>query len=194
MCKVDFRDSVNHQKVSIWFSVEKRWFASCSAGSNKKILKKNHKRLREMVKQPEDWFDEQGYISFDPPCGGNFQFSSVFRILIEFGFQRSPEALRAETFSYLEANPNDSNGTPLDFYMDVSFSNYLNRMSIEGNFGNEMTLRAPAELFNIEFGIISTINKAVEATLTPKNFAPQVRDYLGHFAENHESSWRSRYL
>ena len=72
--------------------------------------------------------------------------------------------------------------------MDVSFSNYLNRMSIDGSFGNEMTLRAAAELFNIEFGIISSLSKAVEAILTPKNYAPQVHDYLGHFAENHESS------
>ena len=147
-----------------------------------------------MVKQPEDQFDKQGYISFDPLRDGNCQFSSVFRILIEFCFQRSPEALRAEIFSYLEANPNDSNDTPLDFYIDVSFSNYLNRMSIDGTFDNEMTLRAAAELFNIEFGIISTLSKAVEATLTPKNFAPQVRIYLRHFAENHESSRRSRYL
>ena len=131
-------------------------------------------------------FDEQGYyILFDPPHNGNYQFSSICRILREFGFQHSPEALRAELVSYLEANPNDPNGTLLDFYMDVPFSNYLNRMSIDGTFDDGVTLRAAAELFNIEFVIISTLCRVAEATITPQKFAPQGRIYLGHFAENH---------
>ena len=77
-----------------------------------------------MVQQLEGQFDEQDYyISFSPVRDVNCQFSSICRILREFGFQRSPEALRAEIVSYLEANSYDSNGTPLDFYMDVPFSN-----------------------------------------------------------------------
>ena len=139
-----------------------------------------------MVKQPEDQFDEQGYyISFDPLRDGKFQFSSVCRILREFGFHRSPEALGAKIVSYLEANPNDLDDTPLDFHMDVPFSNYLNRMSMDGTFGDEITLRAATELFNIEFVIISTLGRATEITITPQNFAPQGRVYLGHFAEDH---------
>ena len=52
-------------------------------GSNKKHAgKKIDKRLREMVKQPEDQFDEQGYhISFDPLREGNCQFSSTCCVL-----------------------------------------------------------------------------------------------------------------
>ena len=128
-------------------------------GSNKKSTGKNfHKRLRKMVKQPKDQFDELGYyISFDPPHNGDCQFSSICRILRELGFQRLPVALKAETFSCLEANPNDSNGTSFDFNVDVPFSNYLNRMSIDGTFDDEITLRAAAEWFNIEFVIISTL-------------------------------------
>ena len=68
-------------------------------GSNKKMLEK--KRLREMVKQPQDQCDDQGYyISFDPLRDGNCQFSSICRILREFGFHCSPEALRAEIGFY----------------------------------------------------------------------------------------------
>ena len=96
-------------------------------------------------------------------------------------FSALPEALRAEIVSYLDANPNDPNGTPLDF----PFSNYLNRMSIDGTFGDEITMRAAAELFNIKFVIISTLGRAAEATITPQNFAPQARVFLGHFAEIH---------
>ena len=66
-------------------------------GSNKKMLEK----FSKMVKQPEDQFVEQGYyVSFDSLRNGNCQFSSICRILREFGFQRSPEALRAEIVSY----------------------------------------------------------------------------------------------
>ena len=46
-------------------------------------------------------------------------------------------------------------------------------------------MRAAAELFNIEFVIISTLGRAAETTITPQNFAPQGRVYLEHFAENH---------
>ena len=107
----------------------------------------------------------------------------------EFGFQHSPEAFRAELVSYLEANPNDPNATPLVFYMDVPFSNYLNRVSIDGTFDDEITLRAAAELFNFEFVIISTLCRVAEATITPQKFAPQSCVYLGHFAENHKEHY-----
>ena len=76
------------------------------------------------------------YISLDPLRDAKCQLSSICRILRECDLQRSPEELRAEIVSYLKANPNDPNGTPLDFYMDVPFSNYLNCMCIDGTFGD----------------------------------------------------------
>ena len=77
------------RKFPVWFSVEDIAYLQVQRGSNKKKKKKKktagkifHKRLREMVKQPEDQFDEQGhYISFDPIRDGNCQFSSICRIL-----------------------------------------------------------------------------------------------------------------
>ena len=92
----------------------------------------------------------------------------------DFGFQCSPEALRAEIVSYLKVNPNDSNDT-----IDTSFSNYLKRMSIDRTFDDEITLRAAVELLNIEFVIISTLSKAAEAPITQKNFARQDRVFFG---------------
>ena len=71
------------RKFPVWFSVEDIAYLQVQHGSNKTNAgKKFHKRLREMVKQPEDQFDEQGhYISFDPLRDGNCQFSSICRIL-----------------------------------------------------------------------------------------------------------------
>ena len=187
MYKVGYRDLVNNQKVSSWFSVEDTADLQVQRGfNNENGKKKIHERLREIVKQSEDQFDKQDYyISFYPLLDGNCQFSSICRILKEFGFQRSPEALRTDIISDLEANPNDPSGTPLDFYIDVPFSNYSIRMSIDRTFGDGITLRAAAELLNIEFVIISTLGRAAEVTITPQNFSPQGRVYLGHFAENH---------
>ena len=59
MYKVGYRDLVNNQKVSSWFSAEDIADMQVQRGSNKKNGgKKIHKRLREMIKQSEDQFDE----------------------------------------------------------------------------------------------------------------------------------------
>ena len=57
-------------------------------------------------------------------------------------------------------------------------------MSNDGTYGDEIALRSVAELFNIEFILVSTLGKAVEVTLTLKNFSPQKRAFLAHFAGN----------
>ena len=98
MCKVSYRGLINNQNLSSWFSVETIGNLQVQRGSNQKIQKKKiHKRLREMVKQPKDQFDEQEwYISFDPLCDGNCQFNSIRRIFREFGFQGSPKSIKSE--------------------------------------------------------------------------------------------------
>lgn len=45
-------------------------------------------------------------------------------------------------------------------------------------------MRAAAEIFNIEFVIISILGRAAKANTTQQNFASQGGIYLGHFAEN----------
>ena len=46
-------------------------------------------------------------------------------------------------------------------------------MSIDGTFGNEITSRPAAELFNSKFLIICTLGRAAEETITPQNLALQ---------------------
>ena len=59
--------------------------------------------------------------------------------------------------------------------MGVPFSNYLNSMNVYGAFGDKITLRVAAQLFSVEFVIISALGRAAEATITPENFIPQGR-------------------
>lgn len=42
------------------------------------------------------------------------------------------------------------------------------------------TLRAAAEMFNVEFVVIFTLDAAGQRTITPKNVVPQGRVFLGH--------------
>ena len=91
--------------------------------------------------------------------------------------------------SKLEAYPNDLDDAPLDFYIDIPFSNYLNRMSINRTFGDEITSRAAAELFNSKFFIISSLGRAAEEIITPQNVALQGLVYQRHFVENHGENY-----
>ena len=64
-------------------------------------------------------------ISFDPPKDGNCQFSAVFHELMKMGIFRSAETLRKEIVLFLESNPNSADGTPLEFFSGVPWTQYL---------------------------------------------------------------------
>ena len=78
----------------------------------------------------------------------------------------------------------DAIGFPLNLYTEVPFSKYLDNMSNDGTYGDEITLRVAAKLFNIGFVLVSTLGRAAEVMVTPINFSPQSRAFLEHFAEN----------
>ena len=78
----------------------------------------------------------------------------------------------------------DAEGFPLDLYLEVPFSKYLDNILNDGTYDDEITLRAAAELFNIELLLVSTLGRATKVTAIPRNFSLQSRAFLGHFAEN----------
>ena len=86
--------------------------------------------------------------------------------------------------SYLQSNPVNDYGVQFqDFLEDVTLEDYLQAMARNGTYGDELTLRAATEMFNVEFVVISTLGAAGQRTITPRNFASQGRVYLGHFVE-----------
>ena len=72
----------------------------------------------------------------------------------------------------------------MDLYLEVPFSKYFDNMLNDGTYGDEITQRAAAELFNIEFVLVSMLGRAAEVAVTPRNFSPKNKVSLGHFAEN----------
>ena len=67
----------------------------------------------------------------------------------------------------------DVEGFSLDLYLDVSLSKYLENILNDGTYSDKITLRAAAELFITEFVLVSTLGRAAEVTISPRNFSLQ---------------------
>ena len=100
---------------------------------------------------------EQGYsVSIDPPGDGNSQFHAIAHTLSRYGIYRSTQTLRDDIVRHHENNPNDHDGIPLELFMGMPFSDYVGQMTRGGSYGDQRTLRAVSEIYNIHFTIIST--------------------------------------
>lgn len=60
---------------------------------------------------------------------------------------------------------------------------YLEDMARNGTFGNHLTLQAAADLFNVEFIVISSLGPSATTVISPLNSVPISSFYIGHFAE-----------
>ena len=67
----------------------------------------------------------------------------------------------------------DVEGFSLDLYLDVSLRKYLENILNDRTYGDEITLRAAAELFITEFVLVSTLGRASEVMISPRNFSQQ---------------------
>ena len=58
-------------------------------------------------------------------------------------------------------------------------------MARDGTYGDQLTLRAASEIYNIQFRIISTLGAQGRADISPDGFDSLGRITLGHFAEGY---------
>ena len=131
-----------------------------------------------------DEITNQGYaIIYDPPGNGDCQFAALPYLLQRIGVYRSPSTLRAEAVRYLEANDRDHEGWPLKLFVATPWSSYIQLMRRSGTFGDDLTLRAVANLFNVEIVGVSTLGEDAMAIMLPVSNAPLTRFTIGHFAE-----------
>ena len=78
-----------------------------------------------------------------------------------------------------------SNVIPLAFFAGVPWKQYLQEMQLDGSYGNEITLRAISNIFNVEIINASTLGQGGRVEIVPENTNPFARIILGHFAEGH---------
>ena len=56
---------------------------------------------------------------------------------------------------------------------------------MNGTYGDQITLQAAADLYNIEIVVVSTLGPDATAVISPSSSIPTARVQLGHYAENH---------
>ena len=63
------------------------------------------------------------------------------------------------------------------------WDDYIKQMDIAGTYGDELTLRAFANIFNIEIEIVSRLGDDAQVSISSANSNPLRRITLGHLAE-----------
>ncbi|CAH3125701.1 unnamed protein product [Porites lobata] len=124
-------------------------------------------------------------LMHNPPGDGNCQFGALCFWLNRLGIHRSPEKFREEIVEYLENNPTDTEGFPLELYAGVPWSQYLHSTATDGTYGDQITLQAAADLYNIEVLFVSTLGHNATTLISPSASIPYARVQLGHYAKQH---------
>ena len=68
-------------------------------------------------------------------------------------------------------------------FITDTWPTYLQNMAKNGTFGDHLTLQAAADLFNVEFNVISSLGPAATIVISPQNSVPISSFYIGYFAE-----------
>ncbi|XP_068731120.1 uncharacterized protein [Montipora capricornis] len=153
-----------------------------------KAKKAAHREKYYIAMTPEDLhqpFSEQGFdVTYNPPGDGNCQFSALAHLLQTIGIFHSEESLRREIVRYLAENPNNQDGFPFELFVGMPWSQYLTSIAQNGTYGDQITLQAVANLFNVEIVIISTLGPNAKTVISPQFSIPFASLTLGHFAED----------
>ena len=116
----------------------------------------------------------------NPPGDRNCQFGALCFWLNRLGIHRSPEKVSEEIVEYLENNPTDTEGFPLELYAGVPWSQYLQSMATDGTYDDQITLQAAADLYNFEVLVVSTLGHNATMLISPSAGITYVRVQLGH--------------
>ena len=75
------------------------------------------------------------------------------------------------------------NGEVVRDFSNIPWDDYIQQMDIEETYGDELSLRAFANIFNIEIEMVSILNNDGRVSINPENSDPLGRVPLEHFAE-----------
>ena len=121
---------------------------------------------------------------------GNCQFHAVVDQLHMWNLDSnaSHNELRSKVVEQLRDNPNTSDGScSLQYFVTTDFSSYLQKMSENGEFGDNITLKAVCELYDTQIVVVSS-----NTNFSPLLVSSSNRYYntdkscliLGHFDES----------
>ena len=137
----------------------------------------------------KDHFETFSSLGFDvvynPNRDGNCQFEALRLWLQTLGIYRSVE----EIDQYLTHDPDNVYGTPLENFAAMPWDRYLASMAQNCEYGDQITLQAAAEIFNIEILVVSSLGPDATAVIAPTSTIPMAQIQLGHFAEGHREHY-----
>ena len=100
-------------------------------------------------------FEEQEHrVAFNPNGDGSCQFAAVAFLLKNIGIFRSADTLRREIVKYLTEHRNAADGTPQELFAAVPWDEYISGMPLSSTFGDQLTLQAVANLYQVQFLVI----------------------------------------
>lgn len=83
----------------------------------------------------------------------------------------------------MRENPSDFHGFPLELYAGQAWSHYLAEMIEEGTYGDQITLQAASNLFNVQLSIHSSLGVEGNTIISPFTGVPVANFRPGHLAE-----------
>ena len=86
---------------------------------------------------------------------------------------------------YPTNHPNYSEGMPLELLAATPWAEFLHSMAKNGTCGDQITLQAAADLYNIAIVVVSTFRPDATAVISPSSSIPTARVQLGYYADNH---------
>lgn len=201
--KVTYEHPQISDKRNSWVSVEditsltadeekkKKEAAKMKKKVNKKTVSKtppvpsqHYEKLEAL--NPYQEFENQGYaLGYNPSGDGNCQLSAVAHQLQKIAIFRSAETLRDEVCKYLEEHDSASDGMPLELFTGIPWTEYLQQMARDGTYGDQLTLQAIADMFNVQLDIISSSGEDYTTHIMPQYSQPIATFALGHFTEDH---------
>jgi hypothetical protein len=196
--KVSFISPSSGRRERRWFSVvditsltlreEKLKQKAAKIDKQKRTI---HREKLLILMESDDYLkiiEDQGYeLVHNPPGNGNCQFAALAYQLRLLGISRSAETLRKKILRYLKTHPLDEDGFPLYEWVPhfQSWPDYLVHMAQDHTFGDQLTLFAAANLFNVNIQIVSSLGAGASHVFQPTSSIPIATLFLGHFAENH---------
>lgn len=91
--------------------------------------------------------------------------------------------MREEVVRYLTENP-DLEGIPLELFAGLPWSQYLQNLARNGTYGDQITLQAISDIFNLKLIIVSTLGPEATVVISSQHSLPTATFTLGHFSEN----------
>ena len=167
-----------------------------AAKLSKRKKAQHHKRYYILMRKDYvQAIEDKGFeLVYNPPGDDNCQFAALSHQVRTLGILRSPETTRKEIVAYLESNPYDSTGFPLLEHLAdnefASWNDYINHMARDGSYGDQLTLYAAANLYNIDIQIVSSLGAGGQHVFSPSasNSTATVYDVTGDYATENEGN------